>query len=135
MRTTVLCALVSVLGLPLLALAQDFSWLSDGSPGTGIIGELADLAAITVPVLMGVALVVFLWGLAVFIFKAGDDQSRAQGRNRMIWGIVALFVIAAVWGIVTILIELTGVQPGASSSLQPPTVDTRNPGFNADYVP
>lgn len=47
-----------------------------------------------------IAVLVFFWGLVKFLFKAGDEKSHEEGRNRMIWGIIALFVLTSIWGIV-----------------------------------
>ena len=46
------------------------------------------------------ALLAFFWGLAKYIFHSNDEEKKAEGKNIMIWGIVALFVMASVWGIV-----------------------------------
>lgn len=47
-----------------------------------------------------VALVVFLVGVLRFV-KAGDnEEQRTAGRSVMIFGIVVLFVIISIWGIV-----------------------------------
>ncbi len=62
-----------------------------------------------VPMLMGVALVVFIWGLVVFIAHAGDEKAVAEGKQRMIWGIVGLSAIVAVWGIVQLVILIFGI--------------------------
>ncbi|MBX4206551.1 hypothetical protein KW784_02075 [Candidatus Parcubacteria bacterium] len=60
----------------------------------GIINSLTVLAA-------AAALFVFFKGLLSFISKAGagDAKSHAEGRSLMIWGIVGLFVLASVFGI------------------------------------
>ena len=49
------------------------------------------------------ALVYFLWGMANFILRADDEQGRAKGKQMMIWGIIALFVMFSVWALVGIL--------------------------------
>lgn len=59
----------------------------------GIINTLIKLG-------VGAGLLVFLWGLAIFVFKSGDPGSQKEGRARMIWGVVALFVMMSVWGII-----------------------------------
>ncbi len=100
--------LVTLLLVPLLGRAQNFAWLST------MIAELRDLVSLMVPVLMVLALALFLWGLVVFIFQADSDQARAAGRARMVWGVIALFVIVAVWGLVALLAELTGISQGTA---------------------
>jgi len=55
-----------------------------------------------VPLLMGVALVQFLWGLAGLL---SDSKKKDEAKERMIWGIVGLFVMVSVWGIVNLLVN------------------------------
>lgn len=57
----------------------------------------------------GVALLVFLWGLVKFIMKAGDEKSHEEGIAIMKWGIVALFVMVAVWGIIGFMQRALGL--------------------------
>jgi hypothetical protein len=75
------------------------------------IGWIGTVLAHLVPVLMGLALVLFIWGIVQFIFASGDEKEIATGKQRMIWGIIALFVIVAVWGLVGLIIDITDVGP------------------------
>src|SRR3989344_4902770 len=65
-----------------------------------IIKIFIDLIQLAIPVIAGLALLVFFKGLAAFIAKSGDEKSHAEGRNLMVWGLVALFVMVSVWGII-----------------------------------
>ena len=58
------------------------------------------------PLLLAVAVLFFIWGVVVFIAKAGDEKARTEGKQRMVWGLVALFIIVSVWGIVALLYEI-----------------------------
>ena len=52
-------------------------------------------------ILVGVALLVFFWGLAKFIFRVGGDEKAVEGGKRLMgWGLLALFVMLSVWGII-----------------------------------
>jgi len=62
------------------------------------------------PILGGIALLVFFWGLAKTVLSAGSEKEVAAGKNRMIWGIIALFVMVSVWGIVTLLRVMLGLR-------------------------
>ncbi len=64
-----------------------------------ILGVLNSL----VPIIIGLTLLVFLWGLARFILAAGDEKKLEAGKSLMIWGVIGLFVMVSVWGIVNIL--------------------------------
>ena len=57
-----------------------------------------------VPVLEVLALLVFFWGLVKFIFRiGGDEKAVAEGKKLMIWGLVALFIMVCIWGILSFL--------------------------------
>src|SRR3990170_2644040 len=54
-----------------------------------------------IAILVGVALLAFFWGLAKFIFRVGGDEKAVEeGKNLMIWGVIALFVMISIWGII-----------------------------------
>ena len=62
----------------------------------------------------------FFWGLVKFIFAAGNEESKADGKKIMIWGVVALFVMVSVWGLVRFIAETFDVSQ--NSSVDVPTV-------------
>jgi len=64
------------------------------------LGKLTNWLGLLLPILVGVAVIVFIWGLIIFIYKSNDETGRAEGKQRMIWGIIALFVMVSIWGIV-----------------------------------
>ncbi|KKT12588.1 MAG: hypothetical protein UV94_C0043G0005 [Parcubacteria group bacterium GW2011_GWC1_43_30] len=74
-------------------------------------------------ILVGVALLVFFWGLAKFIFRVGGDEKAVEGGKRLMgWGLLALFVMLSVWGIIrfmqnALLLPLPG--SGGSPILTP----------------
>jgi len=61
-----------------------------------LVGELYVLVA-------AAALFFFFWGVAKFVKAAGDEEAIKQGKSLMIWGIIALFVISALWGIISFI--------------------------------
>ena len=68
-----------------------------------------------IAVLVGVALLVFFWGLVKFVFRLGGDGEKAveEGKRVMKWGLIALFVMVSVWGIIEFFQDalLGGVAP------------------------
>ncbi len=81
---------------------------------SGVIGDL-------VVVLAGVALVVFIWGVVKMLLgmSSGNTESVGNGKKHMLWGIVALFVMLSVWGIVALLDVMFGVGVGSQSVFSP----------------
>lgn len=56
-----------------------------------------------VVIVVGLAVVLFFWGLVKFLSKAGDEEARAKGKQLMIWGIIAIFIMLSFWGIIIML--------------------------------
>lgn len=86
-------------------------------PGTyiaGLILQVGDLVNLALPIAAGAAVLVFFWGLATYIFKPDKVEI---GRSRMVWGIIALFVMVSVWGLVSLLSALLGL--GAYEPVDP----------------
>lgn len=65
-----------------------------------------------VPVIFGLALVAFLWGGAKYIFNAADATKRKEGNAMMLYGIIALFVMLSIWGLVSLLGGTFGISIG-----------------------
>jgi len=59
------------------------------------------------PILVALAVVFFIFSLLKFLYSAGSKKEEAQ--SQMIWGIVILFVIVSVWGIVNLFGSTFGI--------------------------
>ena len=67
-----------------------------------------------IPFIFAVATALFVWGaVKFFIINADEEAQRDQGRQFMIWGIVALAVMLSIWGLVGILTSTFGVPDGS----------------------
>jgi hypothetical protein len=64
-----------------------------------LVGKFIDIINPILVLLVAVAMLVFFKGLVSFIAKSGDEKSHADGRNLMVWGLIALFVMISVFGI------------------------------------
>ena len=56
-----------------------------------------------IPLLASVAFLTFVWGVARFIKSAGNETEVKQSKQFLIWGIVGLFVLVSIWGIIVFL--------------------------------
>ncbi len=75
-----------------------------------VILNIRTILNYTIPVIITLALIYFLWGVGRFILSAGDEQKRGEARNIMVWGIIALFVMVSVWGLVNVLVSTFGLR-------------------------
>ncbi len=62
-----------------------------------------------VPLLFALAVAIFIWGTVKFI-ATNDSAEKEQGRQFMIWGIVALAIMFCMWGLVNLFNVTFGVQ-------------------------
>ena len=69
---------------------------------TDIIVTLMGLLALVVQIVFGLAFLVFLWGIYKYI-RAAEEGDKAEGRNTIMYGIIGLFVMVAVWGLVKVI--------------------------------
>jgi hypothetical protein len=72
------------------------------------ISDLFDLAICILqrsvwPLLIALSVIVFIIGVIKYIKNGDDSKAREEGRNFMIYGIIGLFVMISVWGLVGVL--------------------------------
>lgn len=67
-----------------------------------------------IPILFALATLLFIWGVVKFFFINVDEEpKREQGKQFMIWGIVALAVMLSMWGLVNVLRSTFGLGTGS----------------------
>ena len=89
-----------ILSLSTLALMPVISMAAIGGL-EGLFKKISDLLGLVMPLLLSLAVIFFVYALVKYMLKAGEAQEEA--REQMIWGIVILFVMVSVWGLVNIL--------------------------------
>ncbi len=95
--------LLSILTLaltPVLALAQGTAPVT--RTVDGFLNYVIYLAGRALPLLILAAVVLLLFGIVKTFFWASGEK-REEGKSFIIWGIVALFVMVSVWGLVNVL--------------------------------
>ena len=87
---------------PILTLAfADFNLA--GSTFRGIILYILDIISVLIPILFALAFILFFWGLSKFILNAGNKEGIQQGRDYMLWGILALFILVSLKPIINLI--------------------------------
>lgn len=56
-----------------------------------------------VPLLVALALAGFVYGIIKFFLNPDNEEKKKDGKSFMFWGLITLFVIVTLWGIVGIL--------------------------------
>lgn len=92
-------AVAAVVLLPVLAFAQGNNFTSLNAS----IDSVNRIINAVIPVVIGIAVLLFLVGILQYVTAGGDEEKRAAARGMIIFGIIALFVMVTVWGFVRIL--------------------------------
>lgn len=84
--------------------------------------RLADTVDTLIPLVLALAVLFFLWSLAQFIrgLSQGDTQL-ADGKRKLIWGTITLFVMVSIWGIIGLVQKEFGIKGGGA--IDAPTVN------------
>lgn len=101
--------------MPVLAFAQTTGNEGSCSDQLDTLADLFNFLSCllytnVVPLLITAAVVVFMWGVTQYILNADDSTKRSEGRSFIVWGLVALFVIVSVWGLVAVLQNTFGLE-------------------------
>ena len=104
--------------LPLVAFATEVSDLGD------LLELISDYFVGVAPLLVAMAIAYFLWGVLKFVGSGDSEDKRKEGRNVMINGIIAIFVMVSIWGLVAFLVETFGLEDGSGSALDAPELDS-----------
>ncbi|MCA9353678.1 hypothetical protein KC842_02290 [Candidatus Nomurabacteria bacterium] len=94
---------------------------SESSSSAFCPSELTDLKSLViwvicfitqalVPLAFAIALVLFIWGVVMYMRNADNASKRKEGAQYILWGIFALFVMLSVWGLVAVLSNTFGQQ-------------------------
>ena len=84
---------------PMIAFAQ----VTDFAEALGVIQGLLNGL---LPVLIAFAVAVFSWGVLKYIRASDNPEQRTEGRELMIYGIVAIFVMVSLWGLVSVIVDV-----------------------------
>lgn len=70
---------------------------------TDIIRLFTEIGSALIPFLGVVAFLMFVWGAARFIKSAGNEKEIKDSKNLLIWGVIGLFVLVTIWGVIYFL--------------------------------
>ena len=100
---------------PGVASAQTLSSINNinqvASKFTGILNTITVL-------LISLAVLWIIISVVRYLIAGGDSEKRKEGGLRILWGIVGLFVIVSIWGLVSILTNSFATTNTASQGIQ-----------------
>lgn len=105
----------AALAVPAVSFAQTSGLIT-------VLDRIQNILDAVIPIIITLAVIYFFWGLAQYILESGNAEKKEEGRNKMIWGIIALFVMVSIWGLLGLIAGTFGIQTGGSGGGFIPTV-------------
>ena len=102
--------------LPVVFPAFSFAAITDFNSLTGFVSVVLSWAA---SFLLALAVVYFLYGVIKFVTAGDEAEERQKGAGMMLYGIIAIAVMASVWALVRIFTSTLG---GSTQALPPPAL-------------
>ncbi len=100
--------ILSKIAISVLAVSPSFAYAATAMVGT-ILTQIQNLLNTIIPILMILATVVFLWGVILYVVAGGDEEKLKTAKRFIILGLIGLFVMVAVWGVVKALTTTFGL--------------------------
>lgn len=69
----------------------------------GVVSKFTEMGLVIIPFLGAIAFLVFVLGVGKFIRSAGSEKDLKESKNLLIWGVIGLFVLVTIWGIIAFL--------------------------------
>ena len=73
---------------------------------SAIVGSIIDPIVLLI---FSAGVFMFTWGLLEFLLKVDSPEDRKKGVQHMLWGIIGIFIMATVFGILNIITETLGL--------------------------
>ncbi|MEK9175111.1 MAG: hypothetical protein AAB795_00805 [Patescibacteria group bacterium] len=74
-------------------------------PGEDAFDVISFLVNGAIFALIGIATIIFMYGVIQYVIAKGDEKQLASGKTYMLYGIIGLVVMVTVWGFVNIIIN------------------------------
>ncbi|MBI5139964.1 MAG: hypothetical protein HZA94_00740 [Candidatus Vogelbacteria bacterium] len=109
MKNFVKFGIATVSITPLLALANVID-----TTVTNLQTAITNIPALVI----GLAVIYFLIGVWQYA-SGGDEKTRGDAKIKIVYGLIALFVMVAVWGLIAEIGSITGVSTGTGAPAYP----------------
>jgi len=97
----------SLIFVPVIASAQ--TWVN-------FLTRFMQLLNMVLPMIIAFTIVFFFWGVVKFI-QADESTQKSEAKGLLVYGIVAIFVMVSIWGLVNFLLYTVFENPFADTTI------------------
>ncbi len=116
--------------IPAIASAQALSPITNVN---NLSTRLLGIGNIFTYILVAIAVIYIVWNVVQYFIKPNGDDRKAAGMN-ILWGIVGLFIIVSIWGLVNVLTNTFKTTP-TDQAIPNLGNSTQNGGIPANQIP
>lgn len=92
---------------------MSFINIAYAASGQAVCGLISKISQVIINPIIGIifalAVILFFYGVAKFLFYSENDDKRKEGRSHMIWGVIGMFIMVSVFGIIRLIMNTLGV--------------------------
>ena len=100
--------------------------------GVNLLDRIVDFVIDpAVKIVFTLGLFFFLWGFIEFLWKLKDGQVDPDGKSHMIYGLVGMLVMVSVYGIIALVMNTFGIDPGTATDIS--RIQNVDPGANFGF--
>lgn len=122
-------ALIATLA-PAVALAQTSAVTDVNSLSAKVIG----IGNTVIYILTALAVLFIVWNVVMYLIKSPGEENRTKAGMNILWGIIGLFVIVSIWGLVNILTNTFKTTP-TNQAIPNFGNNASNGGIPANQIP
>jgi len=87
-----------------------FSAMAQSSEGiNSILNNILSASTVLIQILITLAILAFGWGVVKLIFAASNPQQIKDAKGILLWGMIGIFVLSSLYGIITFIKTYVGV--------------------------
>jgi len=109
MKNFIKFGVIAVSVAPMLAFANVID-----TTVTNVAGAITGIPGLVI----GIAVIYFLIGVYQYA-SGGDEKTIGEAKTKVVYGLIAIFVMVAVWGLIAQIAEITGVDTGGGAPTYP----------------
>ena len=87
-----------------------------GGSSSNVLGKINSLIVQpSIRLVFAAGFLVFLWGLVQFLLASREGKIDNEGKQHMLWGVIGMFIMVAVGGILTMITSTFGIDSTGNS--------------------
>ena len=81
---------------------------------SSVLNRLGNIINLLIPFFIGLAVFFIIYGIFRYIVKSDNEEERGKAGQFILYGIIGVFLMVSIWGIINILVKSFGTNPSSS---------------------